>query len=54
VAAPHLDLPGLDLESLTRWLDKNHPGLRAGPLRAELLTGGRSNLTYRISDGEQA
>jgi len=23
----------------------------AGPLTAELITGGRSNLTYRLSDG---
>ncbi|GAB3678413.1 phosphotransferase family protein [Angustibacter aerolatus] len=45
-------LPGLDVAALSRWLDAELPGLRAGPLRAELITGGRSNLTYRLDDGE--
>jgi len=43
-------LPGLDLAALTRWLDAEHPGTRSGPLRAELVAGGRSNLTYRVDD----
>jgi aminoglycoside phosphotransferase (APT) family kinase protein len=45
------DLPGVDLDALTRWLDAEHPGLRSGALGAELITGGKSNLTYRITDG---
>ena len=45
------DLPGVDLDALTRWLDAEHPGLRAGALSGELITGGKSNLTYRITDG---
>jgi len=45
------DLPGVDLDALTRWLDAEHPGLRSGPLSGELITGGKSNLTYRITDG---
>jgi aminoglycoside phosphotransferase (APT) family kinase protein len=43
-------LPGLDLAALTRWLDDELPGTRVGALRAELVAGGRSNLTYRIDD----
>ncbi|MFB9429362.1 phosphotransferase family protein [Streptoalloteichus tenebrarius] len=33
-------------------MDARRPGLVSGPLSAELITGGRSNLTYRVSDGE--
>jgi aminoglycoside phosphotransferase (APT) family kinase protein len=40
---------GLDLPALQRFFDAEVPG--AGELRAELLHGGRSNLTYRITDG---
>ncbi|WP_426566253.1 phosphotransferase family protein [Angustibacter sp. McL0619] len=42
---------GLDVIALTRWLDARHPGLRAGDLSAELIAGGRSNLTYTLDDG---
>ena len=42
---------GLDLDRLTRWLDSEQPGLSQGPLTASLITGGRSNLTYRLTDG---
>ena len=44
-------LPGVDFVALTKWLDSEHPGLRAGPVSGELITGGKSNLTYRITDG---
>src|SRR5664280_916836 len=44
------ELPGLDLAALRTWLDAEHPGLRRGPLRAEVIAGGKSNLTYRVSD----
>jgi aminoglycoside phosphotransferase (APT) family kinase protein len=44
------DLPGLDLTALTAWLDDEQPGTRRGALRAELVAGGRSNLTYRLDD----
>ncbi|KOG50517.1 phosphotransferase family protein [Streptomyces decoyicus] len=43
--------PGLDLERLREHLDRERPGLTGGPLRAQLIEGGRSNLTYRVSDG---
>ncbi|GAB2462402.1 phosphotransferase family protein [Jatrophihabitans fulvus] len=45
------DLPGLDLDAVTAWLDAEHPGVRRGPLQASVIAGGRSNLTYRVSDG---
>lgn len=45
------DLPGLDLQSLQRFLAGATPGLLEGPLQAELIVGGKSNLTYIISDG---
>lgn len=50
VHAGSVDLPGLDLSALTTWLDATSPGLRIGRLRASLLTGGRSNLTYALDD----
>jgi aminoglycoside phosphotransferase (APT) family kinase protein len=45
------DLPGVDLAALSSWLDTEHPGLRTGELSGEILAGGKSNLTYRITDG---
>ncbi len=47
-------LPGVDLDALTRWLDTERPGLRAGPLHGDVVAGGKSNLTYRITDGTSA
>lgn len=43
--------PGLDLERLRDHLDRELPGAVRGPLAAELIEGGRSNLTYRVTDG---
>jgi aminoglycoside phosphotransferase (APT) family kinase protein len=43
-------VPGLDLDRLAGWLPTVLP--EAGPdLRAELVAGGRSNLTYTLTDG---
>ncbi|AWW35550.1 phosphotransferase family protein [Streptomyces cadmiisoli] len=42
--------PGLDLTALYGYFDTNVPGCR-GRLSATLLHGGRSNLTYRVTDG---
>jgi len=47
------DLPGLDLDRLTEYLRESAPGLVTGPLSAELVKGGRSNLTYYLTDGRQ-
>ncbi len=43
--------PGLDLERLRGHLDRERPGLARGPLSARLIEGGRSNLTYAVTDG---
>ena len=44
-------LPGLDLAALEGYLRAAKPGLVTGPLSAELIAGGRSNLTYYLTDG---
>lgn len=43
--------PGIDPEALRGHLDRVRPGLVSGPLSARLIEGGRSNLTYTVSDG---
>ncbi|MFF2509417.1 phosphotransferase family protein [Streptomyces sp. NPDC058067] len=43
--------PGLDLDQLRRHLDRERPGLVAGPLSGRIVEGGRSNLTYIVDDG---
>src|ERR1700709_2665608 len=45
------ELPGVDLDALAGWLDEARPGLRTGPLSGAVIAGGKSNLTYRITDG---
>jgi aminoglycoside phosphotransferase (APT) family kinase protein len=45
------DLPGLDLARFAAWFDRACPGEIGGPLRGQLIAGGRSNLTYEVSDG---
>src|SRR6187431_1493001 len=42
------DVPGLDVAGLTGWLAVAHPHLADEPLRASVIAGGRSNLTYSI------
>jgi aminoglycoside phosphotransferase (APT) family kinase protein len=42
---------GLDTVALAGWLERERPGLLSGPLEATLITGGKSNLTYAVSDG---
>ena len=42
---------GLDVRRLTDYLDSHRPDLFDGPLTARLLAGGRSNLTYAVTDG---
>ncbi|MFE6777659.1 phosphotransferase family protein [Streptomyces sp. NPDC057702] len=42
---------GLDLARVRAFLDRARPGLAGGPLHAELIEGGRSNLTYVVGDG---
>jgi aminoglycoside phosphotransferase (APT) family kinase protein len=45
------DLPGLDLVRFATWFDDVSPGEIGGPVRGRLISGGRSNLTYEVSDG---
>ena len=42
---------GLDTDALATWLETKRPGLLSGPLGATLITGGKSNLTYTVTDG---
>jgi aminoglycoside phosphotransferase (APT) family kinase protein len=42
--------PGLDLPRLEAFLDAKAPGLVSPPLTAELVAGGRSNLTYILNE----
>ena len=43
---------GVDLERLHPWFAANVAGAGDRPLHADLIAGGRSNLTYTISDGD--
>jgi aminoglycoside phosphotransferase (APT) family kinase protein len=43
--------PGLDPDRLRELLDRERPGLVHGPLTVRLIEGGRSNLTYAVTDG---
>ncbi len=45
------DIPGLDLAAFRTWYDEQRPGEIAGELRAQVIAGGRSNLTYEVTDG---
>ncbi|MER7752512.1 phosphotransferase family protein [Kitasatospora sp. NPDC097643] len=46
------DPPGLDLARLRAHLERELPGAVQGPLKADLIEGGRSNLTYVLTDGD--
>ena len=44
-------VPGLDLTAFARWYDDKRPGDVTGELRARVIAGGKSNLTYEVTDG---
>lgn len=46
-------LPGIEPEAVTRWLAEHVDGLRP-PVGYRLISGGRSNLTYRLTDAAGA
>src|SRR5689334_17339727 len=48
------DLPGLDLVRFTTWFGGACPGEIGGPLTGRLIAGGKSNLTYEVSDGSRS
>ena len=43
------DVQGIDGEAVTRWYEEHVPGTTP-PLTFELIAGGHSNLTYRVTD----
>lgn len=43
------DIEGIDTEPVTAWFEANIAGATA-PLTFELIAGGRSNLTFRVTD----
>lgn len=52
MSGEHTDaLPGLDLVGLRAYLDAAVPGLVSGPLEGRVVAGGKSNLTYVVTDG---
>src|SRR6201995_3241957 len=46
------DVPGLDLAAFATYFGNARPGTVDGPLRASVLPGGKSNITYDVTDGE--
>jgi aminoglycoside phosphotransferase (APT) family kinase protein len=47
------DLPGVDLVKLRDYLARHRPELASAPLSGQVIPGGRSNLTYVITDGRR-
>jgi len=45
------DPQGLDTAIVAEWLSSVAPDAVAGPFEATLITGGKSNLTYLVTDG---
>jgi aminoglycoside phosphotransferase (APT) family kinase protein len=48
----HNDVEGIDADRVGRWFTDNVPGVDP-PLYFELIAGGRSNLTYRVTDASE-
>ncbi|HEY8882288.1 MAG TPA: phosphotransferase, partial [Dermatophilaceae bacterium] len=46
------DVPGLDLARFRAFFEDARPGGVNGPLRALVIPGGKSNLTYEVTDGQ--
>ena len=44
-----MTIQGIDEPAVTEWFEANVPGA-TGPLRFELIAGGRSNLTFKVVD----
>ena len=47
------DVTGIDVPRVSAWLEANVKG-SAGPFGFELIAGGRSNLTFRVTDAAGA
>jgi len=52
VEPPSVPVPGLDLPAVLDWAAREVPGLLSGSTTPELIAGGRSNLTYLLTDGD--
>lgn len=52
--AQRQDVPGIDIEAVSGWLESNVPGAR-GPFSFDVIAGGHSNLTFKVtcSDGRR-
>jgi aminoglycoside phosphotransferase (APT) family kinase protein len=48
-----MELPGVATAALEALMHRELPGLLRGPLQVSLIAGGRSNLTYLLTDGHQ-
>src|SRR5690606_25531419 len=46
---PVADVQGIEIEPVTDWYREHVPGATP-PLEFELIAGGHSNLTYRVTD----
>lgn len=53
MAETNADPPGLDLAAVSAFLDTACPDLLTRPLRATVIAGGKSNLTYEVGDGRR-
>lgn len=53
IAVAGEDLPGLPLRRLAPYLARHVPEIGDVPLTASLIAGGRSNLTYLLTDGQR-
>ena len=51
---PGLNPPGLDLARFRAFFAGARPGAVEGPLAAQLIAGGKSNLTYEVTDGQNS
>src|SRR5437016_14408178 len=44
-----MEIVGIDVANVSAWFKNNIPGVEL-PLTFELIAGGRSNLTFRVTD----
>jgi aminoglycoside phosphotransferase (APT) family kinase protein len=51
VTGPPGKTPGLDLARLRQYLDEHRPGLVSAALTGRIMAGGKSNLTFEVTDG---
>jgi len=46
-------VPGIDVPAVSAWLERHVEGAR-GPFRFDLIAGGHSNLTFRVTGADGA